>query len=203
MNQQPTSQTSLSGKFRDELNELRLHSRSFATCVRMEYEAVEQAIYDGVPLDLIAQKLAEVYGVQGTLSAFKSALSRIRKSIDGDVCKRWLNEKAPLPTAPGGASGNGVPLFDPVMQANLGVRPTGAHFDNQAGAQGIPPPYVDQGAMPVPLPFGAQPLFGSQAAFGAQQPFGTRPPYGMQAGDMQYLHTSVPMFSIGGYQRSI
>jgi hypothetical protein len=191
MNQQPTSQTSLSGKFRDELNELRLHSRSFATCVRMEYEAVEQAIYDGVPLELIAQKLAEVYGVQGTLSAFKSALSRIRRTIDGDVCKRWLDERAPLPAALGGASVNAAPPMTQ-GQPNPGAPVLGVQPDVHPAMHGVQLPYIYHGSMPAPLPFGTQPV-----------PYGAQPPYGMQVSNMPYPHPSVPMSGLGGYQRSI
>jgi hypothetical protein len=54
-------------------------NRSFAATVREVFPTIEPAIKDGAPLDALLSALNEHYGLNGTLSAFKSALSRIRK----------------------------------------------------------------------------------------------------------------------------
>lgn len=131
-----------STKFAEHLHALRTQCRSFAACVRLEYPGIEQAISDGVPLEAIVQALSESYGVQGSLAALKSALSRIRRALDGQVCQQWLdnttsmglggmphesNAKAPMMNPhmqPGFRPQPNVPFAEPVRQQFPGAGPS-------------------------------------------------------------------------------
>lgn len=106
---------SASVRFNQSLNVLREQCRSFASCVRREYESIERAIEDGVPLEAIVVVLSEGYGIKGSLSALKSALSRIRRSHEGWRCQQWLDYHAPLhprgtQDSSGAATNSSVPL---------------------------------------------------------------------------------------------
>lgn len=151
-------------KFAERLNVLRSQCRSFAACVRREYADIEQAIEEGVPLELIVRELSEHYNVQGSLAALKSALSRIRKVREGEACQRWLDRNAPVGSG-GGTSGGltaAAPMANPSMQSGLGQQPH-ASFPNGApqhfhGAPqslwglGQPPQSVHHSGWPAPFP---------------------------------------------------
>jgi hypothetical protein len=113
-----------SAKFAQGLHALRGQCRSFSACVRLEYPNIEQAIDEGIALELIVRLLCESYGVQGSLSALKSALSRIRRATEGRACQEWLDSNAPLPQERAFGVPGGVNPYMPSMQGN----PSGAAY---------------------------------------------------------------------------
>ncbi|WP_454732003.1 MULTISPECIES: hypothetical protein [Cupriavidus] len=129
-----------SNLFAERANALFAQYRSFAGVVRREYLSIEELIRHGVSLDVIARELSECYGVQGSLSALKSALNRIRRAQEGKIHQDWLNQHAPLQDMPPEARFMG----DPYARAD-------------AGRSGIspsyPPAYFPGGGQP-PLPYG-------------------------------------------------
>jgi hypothetical protein len=183
-NQLPLPHSQVSVQFRAELNELSAHCLSFAACVRLEHQAIEQAISYGVPIEAIARKLSDTYGVQGSLSAFKSGLSRMRRVNDGIASQRWLNENAPLSAAPAGALGNVVPQPSLGMQA-AGMQPghfpimngmpaTGMQPNGHPGMDGVQSTPIHPVNMPSLMPFGV-PVW-SQVLPGQAQYSGTQVP---------------------------
>lgn len=101
--------------FQEKVRGLTDKNRSFAATVREVFSTIEPAIKDGTPLEVLLKAINEHYGQNGTLSAFKSALSRIRKET---AAMRFLGIRlAPdgslvLPThVQTGNAGTGSPLF--------------------------------------------------------------------------------------------
>lgn len=119
MNEEPGTLEEASGKFAKGLQTLHAQNCSFTACVRLEYERIEQAIKAGIPLDKIVRLLCESYGVNGTLSALKSALRRIRLAKGGWAQQKWLDANAPLPQA--GPSGGSM-ADRPAMNSQQGPR---------------------------------------------------------------------------------
>ena len=97
MIEQPSALETPSSKFAKGLQTLHAHNCSFTACVRAEYEQIEKAIKAGIPLEKIARVLSDAYGVDGSLSALKSALRRMRIANAGYAQQKWLNENAPVP----------------------------------------------------------------------------------------------------------
>lgn len=113
---------SASSKFAEYMDAQVSQCRSFAACVRREYARIEQAVSDGVALEAIVQGLSKSYGVQGSLAALKSALSRIRRANDGRECQQWL-DNASASTGAGGmpiASAAAAPMVNSQMPPGLG-----------------------------------------------------------------------------------
>jgi hypothetical protein len=189
-NQQSLPHSQASAKFRADLNELGANCRSFAACVRIEYPAIEQAISYGVPIESIARKLSENYGVEGSMSAFKSALSRIRRVNDGAVSQRLLDETAPLSVGQGGAFGNVVPELNLGMPA-VGTNPRAYPFMDRVRAVGINPG-VYQGMNGMP----SAPIHPS--IMPSSMPTGVPGWAQVLPGQAQYSGTSLPMSGLGG-----
>ncbi|NUA25990.1 hypothetical protein [Cupriavidus basilensis] len=117
---------SASDKFAEHARALHSQCHSFAACVRREYPRIEQLISDGAALESIVHALSESYGVQGSLAALKSALSRIRRSRDGQACQQWLDCNAPVPSAAGGMpdeSAAAAPMMSMHTQSRFGFQP--------------------------------------------------------------------------------
>lgn len=60
---------------------------TFSAYIRRMYPAIEEAIRDGTPLDVILKAINGKLGTNGTLAAMKSALQRIRSEM---AAKRTL-----------------------------------------------------------------------------------------------------------------
>lgn len=120
MNQEQTALHTASGKFAKGLQTLHAQNCSFTACVRIEYEQIEKAIKAGISLEKIARLLCDSYGTNGSLSALKSALRRIRLANGGYAQQKWLDDNAPLPPA----RSNGGSMADwPTTNSQQGPQP--------------------------------------------------------------------------------
>ncbi|EMD9442901.1 hypothetical protein VXE32_006983 [Burkholderia cepacia] len=123
-NEEPSALEAASGKFAKGLQTLHAQNCSFTGYVRREYEQIEQAIKDGIPLEKIGRLLCEAYGVNGSLSALKSALRRIRIANGGYAQQKWLDDNAPLPPVrPNGRSMAERPAMNPQQGPLFWVNP--------------------------------------------------------------------------------
>lgn len=113
--------------FQQKVRGLTDKNRSFAATVREVFSTIEPAIKEGTPLEMLLSAINDHYGLNGTLSAFKSALSRIRKET---AAMRFLG----IRLAPDGSLV--VPTHAQIGNAGAGPQPFHPSPENFGGMSG-------------------------------------------------------------------
>lgn len=151
--------------FQSKIEALRGTHRTFASCVRKMYPYFAESIREGVPLEAILVQLNEQFHLNGSMTAFKSALYRIRREIEAAKVlglMRQGDEDVPpdmLPSAPAPAAGFrpspyvvGIPPAGTTQPPYQAIAPSAvppAH--GWTNSNGLPPGWAMSAFGPTPL----------------------------------------------------